>query len=164
MRDFLEEIAACYNSGIHAPALMAALSVPETLGVIDTPWVDGNEAYDGWYDRRVGTRHGPAPGHGGALARAVRAAMLHQAPGRFEPFGFETIAFLAPIVEEPAKEGVVIVNGRRELRLRLDHFINAIISAAFAHLDELGDAPAITGLVQARLLAEDVPGGRRVIA
>jgi hypothetical protein len=164
MRDFLDEIAACYNSGIHAPALLAALSLPEALGAIDTPDEAPDAAYDSWYDRRVGQRHGPAPGHGGALARAIRVAMLHGQSGRFDAFGFETLAFLVPLIEEPPIEGVVMANGRRELRLRLDLFINGILAAAFAHLDELGNAPVVAGLLQPRLLADEVPGGRRVIA
>lgn len=162
MRDFLDEIAASYNAGIHAPALLAALTVPAILGPMDTPEAAPEVAYDGWYDRRVGVH--PLAGHGGALARAIQAAMQQVSPGRFEPFGVEQIAFLVPLVEEPPVEGVVLVDGRRELRLRLDLYINAILSAAFAHLDELGDAPAVTGLLQTRLLAAEVPGGRRVIA
>jgi hypothetical protein len=163
LKDFLDEIAASYNSGVFAPALHAALSVPETLGRIERPELAPHQAFDAWYDSRVGGRHGPAPGFGGVLVRAIRAALVEGQAGRFEPFGFGRVAFYVPVGDDLLLDGVVTHGGTRLLQLRLDSFINAILNAAIAHLEELGDSPAVTDLLQVRFEMVEIPAGRALI-
>jgi hypothetical protein len=163
VKDFLEEIAASYNSGVFAPALHAALSVPETLGRIERPALAPDQAYDAWYDGRVGGRHGPAPGFGGVLVRAIRAALVEGQAGRFEPFGFARVAFYVPVGDDLLLDGVVTHGGTRLLQLRLDSFINGILNAATAHLGELGEDARVDDLLQVRFEMVELPAGRALI-
>jgi hypothetical protein len=163
VKDFLDEIAACYNSGVYAPALHAALSVPAALGRIERPELAPEVAYDAWYDGRVGARHGTAPGFGGVLVRAIRDALVLGQAGRFEPFGFGRVAFYVPVGDDLVLDGVVTHGGVRLLQLRLDTFINGILDAAMAQLKELGDSPAVADLLQVRFEMIEIPAGRAVI-
>jgi hypothetical protein len=163
VKDFLDEIAASYNSGVYAPALHAALSVPAALGMIERPDLAPDRAYDAWYDGRVGGRHGPAPGFGGVLVRAIRAALVEGQSGRFEPFGFARVAFYVPVGDDLLLDGVVTHGGARLLQLRLDTFINGILNAATAHLGEVGDSPAVADLLQVRFEMVEIPAGRALI-
>lgn len=160
MLDLIDEIVASHNSGIFAPALIAALGIPETLGALAFPDLPGGEGYDRWYDERVGVRHGGDPGHGGALVRAIRESLLHAAPGRFQPFGFARVAFYEPLGTDTVIDTVSEVGGEAVLQLRLDSFINEIIDAARTHVAELGpDHPGLTGLLRPRLEPVAVPAG-----
>jgi hypothetical protein len=160
MYDLIDEIVASHNSGIYAPALITALGIPETLGVLAFPDLSAADAYDRWYDERVGVRHGPAPGAGGALLRAIRDSLLHADPARFLPFGFARVAFYEPVGTDSLNDGVADIGGEAVLQLRIDTFINDIINAARTHMDELGrDHPGIAGLLSPRLEPVAIPAG-----
>ena len=158
MHDLIDEIVACHNSGIYAPALITALGIPETLGALAFPDLAPADAYDRWYDERVGVRHGP--GAGGALLRAIRESLLHADPARFAAFGFARVAFYEPVGTDALNDGVAGIGGEPVLQLRIDTFINDIINAARTHLDELGrDHPGIAGLLSPRLEPVAIPAG-----
>ena len=155
MRDFLEQITACIDAAIFAPALASAMIVPDSCGAIEYPGEKNGQRYRRWYDTYCPTFHSQRITFSGEAVWAIRNGMMHETRLVLTRFGFDRVLFTVPnranITMHMCSSSI---GGESALNVDLVEFCRGVIKGCERWLDDIAtDAvkqERLGGLIQYR--------------
>lgn len=126
MDHFFDDIDVAVSGRHHILALMAALTVPDMCGALDS--VDGiasGSRYAAWFDQHLGHVY-PSQFVTGQVCFALRCSLLHQGRMHHTKMPFSRVLF---VHGGPMHCGLINVNGETGLQLDLIEFCQDITKA-----------------------------------